>query len=99
MKNQVESYCWCYRDLFELKTKESQEIVNSQLIEFLDEWRQDAPSRYRKAKDDICYWITGVVWLRVAHAEGDRNSIVMSLFRKGDLELTNQFFLAFIYLK
>ena len=44
--------------LFELKTKESQEIVNSQLIEFLDEWRQDAPSRYRKAKDDICYWIT-----------------------------------------
>jgi len=34
---QVESYCWCYRDLFELKTKESQEIVNSQLIEFLDE--------------------------------------------------------------
>ena len=51
-------YCWCYRDLFELKTKESQEIVNSQLIEFLDEWRQDAPSCYRKAKDDICYWIT-----------------------------------------
>ena len=42
---------------FELKTKESQEIVNSQLIEFLDEWRQDAPSRYRKAKDAICYWI------------------------------------------
>ena len=57
-ENQVESYCWCYRDLFELKTKESQEIVNSQLIEFLDEWRQDVPSRYRKAKDDICYWIT-----------------------------------------
>ena len=57
-ENLVESYCWCYRDLFELKTKESQEIVNSQLIEFLDEWRQDAPSRYRKAKDDICYWIT-----------------------------------------
>ena len=57
-ENQVESYCWCYRDLFELRTKESQEIVNSQLIEFLDEWRQDAPSRYRKAKDDICYWIT-----------------------------------------
>ena len=23
-----------------------------------NEWRQDAPSRYRKAKDDICYWIT-----------------------------------------
>ena len=21
-ENQVESYCWCYRDLFELKTKE-----------------------------------------------------------------------------
>ena len=41
---QVESYCWCYRDLFEQKTKESQEIVNSQVIEFLDEWRQDAPS-------------------------------------------------------
>ena len=57
-ENQVEGYCWCYRDLFELKTKASQEIVNSQLIEFLDEWRQDAPSRYRKAKDDICYWIT-----------------------------------------
>ena len=50
-ENQVEGYCWCYRDLFEMKTKESQEIVNSQLIEFLDEWRQDAPSRYRKAKD------------------------------------------------
>ena len=57
-ENQVESYCWCYRGLFELKTKESQEIVNSQLIKFLDEWRQNAPSRYRKAKDDICYWIT-----------------------------------------
>ena len=57
-ENLVESYCWCYRDLFELRTKESQEIVNSQLIEFLDEWRQDAPSRYRKVKDDICYWIT-----------------------------------------
>ncbi len=57
-EDQVESYCWCYRDLFELKTKESQEIVNSQVVEFLDEWRQDAPSRYRRAKDDICYWIT-----------------------------------------
>lgn len=57
-ENQVEGYCWCYRDLFELKTKEAQEIVNSQVIEFLDEWRQDAPSRYREAKDDICYWIT-----------------------------------------
>ena len=22
------------------------------------EWRQNAPSRYRKAKDDVCYWIT-----------------------------------------
>lgn len=43
-ENQVEGYCWYYRDLFELKTKESQEIVNSQLIEFLDEWWQDAPS-------------------------------------------------------
>ena len=43
---------------FELKTKKSQKIVNSQLIEFLEEWRQDAPSRYRKAKDDVCYWIT-----------------------------------------
>ena len=43
---------------FELKTKKSQKIVNSQLIEFLEEWRLDAPSRYRKAKDDICYWIT-----------------------------------------
>ena len=42
-ENQVECYCWCYRDLFELKTKGSQEIVNSQLIEFLEEWRQDAP--------------------------------------------------------
>ena len=42
-ESQVEGYCWCYRDLFELKTKESQDIVNSQLIEFLDEWRQDAP--------------------------------------------------------
>ena len=57
-ENQVENYCWCYRDLFELKTKDSQEIVNSQLIEFMDEWRKDAPSCYRKAKDDICYWIT-----------------------------------------
>ncbi len=56
-ENQVEGYCWCYRDLFELKTKASQEIVNSQVIEFLDEWRQDAPSRYRRAKDDICYWM------------------------------------------
>ena len=26
-ENLVESYCWCYRDLFELKTKASQEIV------------------------------------------------------------------------
>ena len=39
-EDQVETYCWCYRDLFKLKTKASQEIVNSQLIEFLDEWRQ-----------------------------------------------------------
>ena len=55
---QVEGYCWCYRDLFALRTKEAQEIVNRQVIEFLDEWRQDAPYRYRKAKDDLCYWIT-----------------------------------------
>ena len=55
---QVESYCWCYRDLFALRTKEAQEIVNRQVIEFLYEWRQYAPYRYRKAKDDLCYWIT-----------------------------------------
>ena len=60
-ENQVEGYCWCYRDLFELKTKESQEIVNSQLIEFLDEWRQDAPSRYRKAKDDMMISAIGLL--------------------------------------
>ena len=58
-ENQVESYCWCYRDLFELKTKESQKIVNSQVIEFLDEECQrdrSVTSAYQtalKKKDDI----------------------------------------------
>ena len=63
-ENQVEGYCWCYRDLFELKTKESQEIVNSQLIEFLDEWRQDAPSRYQRMISAIGLPTSGIALSR-----------------------------------
>ena len=83
-ENQVESYCWCYRDLFELKTKESQEIVNSQLIEFLDEWRQDAPSRYRKAKDDICYWITDEWYGFESPMQKDIESAYQAALKKKD---------------
>ena len=54
---QVDNYCWCYRDLFEQRTREALEIANSFVVDFLDEWRKDAPSHYRKAKDDLCYWI------------------------------------------
>ena len=54
---QVDNYCWCYRDLFEQRTRESLEIANGYVVDFLDEWRKDAPSHYRKAKDDLCYWI------------------------------------------
>ncbi len=58
-ESKVDDYCWCYKDLFELQRKVSLGIVNSHVIGFLDEWRQDAPSLYRKAKHDICSWITG----------------------------------------
>ena len=92
---QVESYCWCYRDLFELKTKESQEIVNSQLIEFLDEWRQDAPSRYRKAKDDICYWITDE-WYSF---ESPRNTGTGSCFAEKGIELQAEMLAAQFFYK
>ena len=83
-ENQVEGYCWCYRDLFELKTKESQEIVNSQLIEFLDEWRKDAPSRYRKAKDDICYWITDERYSFESPMQKDIESAYQTALKKND---------------
>ena len=49
-ENQVEGYCWCYRDLFELKTKESQEIVNSQLIEFKCQRDRSVASAYHNAR-------------------------------------------------
>ena len=62
-EEQVDEYCWCYRDLFALKTKEALEIVNSYVIGFMEEWQQDAPSLYRKAEADICYWIN-TDWLR-----------------------------------
>ena len=83
-ENQVEGYCWCYRDLFELKTKESQEIVNSQLIEFLDEWRQDAPSLYRKAKDDICYWITDEWYRFESPMQKEIESAYLAALKKND---------------
>ena len=69
---------------FELKTKESQEIVNSQLIEFLEEWRQDAPSRYRKAKDDICYWITDEWYSLESPMQKEIVSAYQTAFKKKD---------------
>lgn len=62
-EEQVDCYCWCYRDLFELKTKEALQVANNFVIGFLEEWREDAPSLYRKAKSDICYWMN-YKWLR-----------------------------------
>ena len=58
--------------------------MNSQLVEFLDEWRQDAPSRYRKAKDDICYWITDEWYSFESHMQNEIESAYQTALKKKD---------------
>ena len=48
------------------------------------EWRQDAPSRYRKAKDDICYWITDEWYSFESPMQKEIESAYQAALKKND---------------
>lgn len=55
---QVDKYIYAYNDLFSLKNSEALMYANHYVFEFLEEWQQDSPSLYRRAKDDLIWWVT-----------------------------------------
>lgn len=55
---QVDGYVNAYNDLFIYKTGEVLLYANHYVFGFLEEWRKYSPSLYRRAKDDLKWWIT-----------------------------------------
>ena len=54
----VEGYIYAYNDLFTLKNSVALLYANHYVFGFLEEWQKDAPSLYRRAKDDLIWWMT-----------------------------------------
>lgn len=54
----VDGYIYCYDDFYKLQSESIKKSLNHYVFDFLKEWQQDAPSIYRNAKEDLCYWMT-----------------------------------------
>lgn len=60
---QVDDYMDAYYNLYSLRSEQAKVVVNQFVVDFMDEWKEDAPSMYRRAKNDIVGWIN-IEWYR-----------------------------------
>ena len=54
---QVDDYMDAYYSLYSLRSEQAKVVVNQFVVDFMEEWKEDAPAMYRRAKDDIVGWI------------------------------------------
>jgi hypothetical protein len=54
---QVDDYMDAYNNLYSLRSEVAKKVVNQYVVDFMDEWKEDAPAIYRRAKDDLAGWI------------------------------------------
>lgn len=60
---QVDGYIYAYNDLFSLKNSDALLYANHYVFGFMEEWQKDSPTLYRRAKDDLFWWMTDV-WIK-----------------------------------
>lgn len=54
---QVDDYMDAYYNLYSLRSEQAKMVVNQYVMDFMEEWKEDAPAMYRRAKDDMVGWI------------------------------------------
>lgn len=54
---QVDDYMDAYYNLYSLRSEQAKTVVNLYVVDFMDEWKEDAPAMYRRAKNDLVGWI------------------------------------------
>ena len=54
---QVDDYMDAYYNLYSLRSEQAKMVVNQYVMDFMEEWKEDAPAMYRRAKDDLVGWI------------------------------------------
>jgi hypothetical protein len=54
---QVDDYMDAYYNLYSLRSEQAKMVVNQYVVDFMEEWKEDAPAIYRRAKDDLVGWI------------------------------------------
>ena len=54
---QVDEYMDAYYSLYSLRSERAKAVVNLYVVDFMKEWKEDAPAMYRRAKDDLVGWI------------------------------------------
>ena len=71
---QVDDYMDAYYNLYSLRSEQAKTVVNQFVVDFMNEWKEDAPSIYRRAKDDIVGWINSE-WYAFECSEESKQSI------------------------
>ena len=71
---QVDDYMDAYYNLYSLRSEQAKAVVNQYVVDFLEEWKEDAPSIYRRAKDDLVGWINSE-WYGFECPEESKQSI------------------------
>ena len=54
---QLDDYMDAYYNLYSLRSEQAKTVVNQFVVDFMEEWKEDAPAIYRSAKNDIVGWI------------------------------------------
>ena len=71
---QVDDYMDAYYNLHSLRSEQAKAVVNQYVADLLEEWKEDAPSIYRRAKDDMVGWINSE-WYEFECTEESKQSI------------------------
>ena len=68
---QLDDYMDAYYSFYSLRTERAKTVVNQYVVDFMDEWKEDAPSMYRRAKNDIVGWINSE-WYGFEYPDGSK---------------------------
>lgn len=70
----VDDYMDAYYNLYSLRSEQAKIVVNQFVVDFMNEWKEDAPAIYRRAKNDMVGWINSE-WYAFECPEESKQSI------------------------
>lgn len=86
---QVDDYMDAYYNLYSLRSEQAKTIVNQFVVDFMEEWKEDEPAIYRRAKDDLVGWINSEWYAFECPEESNQSMDIECTEKEIALELSN----------